>query len=110
MKPSSTFRALGNGTNATVVTTIISMGRTFTTSLMATVVNGSTSVVGTGTMLGGPGSTSSSGGAGVTTSAAGGAGPSPTSKSSGGLAAATKVPLAFAAAGMMGLVGVAAVL
>ncbi|KAL8728811.1 MAG: hypothetical protein Q9181_005215 [Wetmoreana brouardii] len=52
-------------------------------------------------------STSGAGGAGATSA---GAGPAPTSSSSGGLAAATEVPLAFAAAGMMGLVGVAAVL
>ncbi|KAL8696176.1 MAG: hypothetical protein Q9201_007790 [Fulgogasparrea decipioides] len=94
--------------SVTQLTTITSMGSTLTTSLAATVSNGSTSAIGyvNGTMTAAK-STSGAGGQGATSA---GAGPAPTSSSSGGLAAATKVPLAFAAAGMMGLVGVAAVL
>ncbi|KAL8826473.1 MAG: hypothetical protein Q9170_007389 [Blastenia crenularia] len=101
-KPTSTFRAINNGTNATVVSTITSMGSTFTTSFAATVVNGSTSVIaGNGTM-GGMGAMTSS--VGETGSSAGGA-PSATSSSSSGMAVATRLPLAAAAAGVMGLVG-----
>ncbi|KAL8688009.1 MAG: hypothetical protein Q9218_005972 [Villophora microphyllina] len=99
--------------NVTALTTITSNSTTMTTSLAATVNGTMTSAFGyqNGTLTSTTASsTSSSGGAGGTTSAGGNGGPSPTSKSSGGLAAATKVPLAFAAAGMMGLVGVAAVL
>ncbi|KAI4198173.1 MAG: hypothetical protein LQ350_005460 [Teloschistes chrysophthalmus] len=96
--------------NVTQLTTITSSGsRVITTSLAATVNGTMTSAFGymngslTSTMAS---STMSGGRAGEMT----GGGASPTSSSSGGLAAATKVPLAFAAAGMMGLVGVAAVL
>ncbi|KAL9577172.1 MAG: hypothetical protein Q9212_006539 [Teloschistes hypoglaucus] len=96
--------------NVTQLTTITSSGSRVTTSLAATVNGTMTSAFGymngslTSTMAS---STTSAGGAAGKMSGEGG---SPTSSSSGGLAAATKVPLALAAAGMMGLVGVAAVL
>ncbi|KAI4101785.1 MAG: hypothetical protein L6R37_004762 [Teloschistes peruensis] len=95
--------------NVTQLTTITSSGSRVTTSLAATVNGTMTSAFGymngslTSTTAS---STTSIGGAGEKT----GGGANPTSSSSGGLAAATKVPLAFAAAGMMGLVGMAAVL
>lgn len=89
--------------NVTLVSTITSMDSVFTTSLPATVVNGSTSVV-TPTETMAEGGAATSGGAGETSG-------EPTSSSSGGLAAATKVPLAAAAAaGALGLVGVVALL
>ncbi|KAL8667396.1 MAG: hypothetical protein Q9202_000612 [Teloschistes flavicans] len=96
--------------NVTELTTLTSSGSTVTTSLAATVNGTVTSAFGyrNGTLTSTTASSTTSGG--ETTGAGGKGGASPTSSSSGGLAAATKVPLAFAAAGMMGLVGVAAVL
>ncbi|KAI4251356.1 MAG: hypothetical protein LQ352_004901 [Teloschistes flavicans] len=96
--------------NVTELTTLTSSGSRVTTSLAATVNGTVTSAFGyrNGTLTSTTASSTTSGG--ETTGAGGKGGASPTSSSSGGLAAATKVPLAFAAAGMMGLVGVAAVL
>ncbi|KAL8955802.1 MAG: hypothetical protein Q9193_006472 [Seirophora villosa] len=86
--------------NVTLVSTITSMDSVYTTSLPATVVNGSTSVVT-------PTETMAEGGAATSGGESSG---EPTSSSSGGLAAATKVPFAAAAAGALGLVGVVALL
>ncbi|KAL9594668.1 MAG: hypothetical protein Q9219_006906 [cf. Caloplaca sp. 3 TL-2023] len=104
-KPTSTLRALGGG-NATVVSTITTMGSTLTTSLVATVVNGSTSVVGAGngTMVGGMTSSAEATGSGA------GGPPAPTSTTGSGMAAATRVPLAAVAAGAMGFLAAAVVL
>ncbi|KAL9009223.1 MAG: hypothetical protein Q9173_005725 [Seirophora scorigena] len=89
--------------NVTLVSTITSMDSVFTTSLPATVVDGSTSVVT-------PTETMAEGGAATSGGESTGGG-EPTSSSSGGLAAATQVPLAAAAAaGALGLVGVVALL
>lgn len=106
VKPTSS--AVTNGTlNATVVSTITSMGSTFTSTYAARVINGSTSVVTSGNAtMGGMTSSASATGGGNT---AGGAA-APTSTSSMGLAVMTKVPLAAAALGVMGLVGAAVVL
>ncbi|KAL8964396.1 MAG: hypothetical protein Q9197_006941 [Variospora fuerteventurae] len=91
--------------NVTVVSIITSMDSVFTTSLPATVLNGSTSVLSQSATMTMDGATASEG------SSAGG-GPDPTTASSDGLAAATKVPLAAAAAagGVLGLVGMVAML
>ncbi|KAL8776996.1 MAG: hypothetical protein Q9213_008048 [Squamulea squamosa] len=101
-----TLSAMNNGTrNATVVSTITSMGSTFTSSYAATIVNGSTSVVAGGSAPGG-----------AVTSSAGAEGSSarspapPTSTRAEGLAVATRVSLGAAVIGVLGLGGAVVVL
>ena len=102
----TTLSAVNNGTrNATVVSTITSMGSTLTSSYAATIVNGSTSVIASvNETMGGMTSMASATEEG---SSAGGAA-EPTSAE--GLAVATRVPLAVAAMGIMGFIGAGIVL
>ncbi|KAL8863099.1 MAG: hypothetical protein Q9178_000473 [Gyalolechia marmorata] len=101
-----TLSALNNGTgNATVVSTITSMGSTLTSSYAATIVNGSTSVIASvNETMGGMTSMASA----TEEGSSAGAAAEPTSAE--GLAVATRVPLAVAAMGIMGLIGAGIVL
>ncbi|KAI4121539.1 MAG: hypothetical protein LQ338_006308 [Usnochroma carphineum] len=105
--PTSTFRVAVNST--VEVRTITNMGSTFTMSATVAVVNGSTFVVGMNRTTT-QNSATTSGSTMAATSSAGGVAASATTSSTKGFAAATKVPLAAAAAGVMGLVGMAALL
>ncbi|KAL8914663.1 MAG: hypothetical protein Q9172_007047 [Xanthocarpia lactea] len=101
-----TLSAVNNGTrNATVVSTITSMGSTLTSSYAATIINGSTSVIASvNETMGGMTSMATATEEG---SSAGGAA-EPTSAE--GLAVATRVPLAVAAMGMIVFIGAGIVL